>query len=62
MVGVTLSCHESDISCLMRMISLSDTQLQTVMAFAADILPEKRSLFLERLGAMLNTRGRRFRR
>jgi hypothetical protein len=40
------------------MISLSDVQLQTVMTAAADLDQEKRSLFLERLGAMLALRGR----
>jgi len=42
------------------MISLNDTQLQTVMRAAADLAPEKPSVFLERVGAMLNMRGRRF--
>jgi hypothetical protein len=40
------------------MLALSDAQLQTLMTFAADIPPEKRSLFLERVGAMLVLRGR----
>jgi hypothetical protein len=31
------------------MISLSDTQLQTVMMAAADLDPEKRPVFLERM-------------
>jgi hypothetical protein len=41
------------------MIALSDNQLQTVMTFAADIPPEKRSTFLEPVGAMLTMRGRK---
>jgi hypothetical protein len=40
------------------MIALSDNQLQTVMTFAA-IPPEKRSTFLEPVGAMLTMRGRK---
>jgi len=39
-------------------LALSDAQLKTVMAFAAGIPPEKRSLFLERFAAMLTLRGR----
>ena len=38
--------------------SLSDAQLKTVMTFAAAIPPEKRPMFLERVGAMLAFRGR----
>ena len=40
------------------MLALSDAQLQTLMTFAADIPQEKRSTFLERVGAMLAMRGR----
>jgi hypothetical protein len=40
------------------MISLSDSQLQTVIAAAAPLPPEKRDLYLQRLGAMLAMRGR----
>ena len=40
------------------MISLSDTQLKTVMAAASHIPHGKRSQFLERIGAMLALRGR----
>jgi hypothetical protein len=39
-------------------LALSDAQLKTVMLFAAAIPPEKRSMFLERIGAMLAARGR----
>jgi hypothetical protein len=38
-------------------LALSDSQLNTVMTDAADLPPEKRSLYLERIGAMLNARG-----
>ena len=37
---------------------LSDAQLESLMAIAADVMPEKRSMFLERVGAMLAFRGR----
>jgi len=40
------------------MVSLSDSQLRTLMTAAADMPPEKRSMFLERVGAMLALRGR----
>jgi len=40
------------------MLALSDSQLETLMTFAADIPPDKRSTFLERVGAMLAVRGR----
>jgi hypothetical protein len=40
------------------MVALSDSQLKTLMTFAADIPPDKRSTFLERVGAMLAMRGR----
>jgi hypothetical protein len=40
------------------MISLSDHQLETVMTAAGAIAPEKRSMFLERVAAMLAMRGR----
>jgi len=39
-------------------LALSDSQLNTVMMAAADLPPEKRSLYLERIGAMMNARGR----
>jgi hypothetical protein len=39
-------------------LGLSDTQLATLMTIAGDIPPEKRSMFLERVGAMLAFRGR----
>jgi hypothetical protein len=39
-------------------ISLSDSQLETVMQAARALEPERRSLFLERCGAMLKLRGR----
>jgi len=39
-------------------LALTDAQLKTVMEFAAAITPEKRSTFLERVGAMLVLRGR----
>lgn len=42
------------------MICLNDSQLQIVMATAADLPKEKRSLFLQRLSSMINIRGRRF--
>jgi len=37
---------------------LSDIQLNTVTTVAAGIIPEKRSMFLERVGALLAFRGR----
>ena len=39
-------------------LALTDSQLKTLMTFAADISPDKRSTFLERVGAMLAMRGR----
>ena len=39
-------------------LALSDSQLNTVMMATADLPPEKRSLYLERVGAMMNERGR----
>ena len=39
-------------------LGLSDTQLATLMTIAGDIAPEKRSMFLERVGAMLMFRRR----
>ena len=39
-------------------LALTDAQLKTVMTLAAEIVPEKRSAFLERVGAMLALRGR----
>jgi hypothetical protein len=38
------------------MVSLSDHQLQIIMATAADIDPERRDLYLQRVGAMLRMR------
>jgi hypothetical protein len=40
------------------MISLSDRQLQTIMVAAGSLEPDRRSIFLERAGAMLRLRGR----
>ena len=40
------------------MIALTDHQLATVMDAAATIAPERRDIFLERVGAMLKVRGR----
>jgi hypothetical protein len=42
------------------MLALSDEQLQTVMIAAGPLPPEKRSVFLERVGARLQLRGHRF--
>ena len=42
------------------MLALSDVQLVIVMDAAADLPPEKRSVFLERLVARLQQRGSRF--
>jgi hypothetical protein len=39
------------------MLSLSDSQLQTIMAAAGPLPPEKRGLFLERVAAWLRIRG-----
>jgi hypothetical protein len=40
-------------------LALSDAQLKIVMTIAADIpSPDKRSTYLERVSAMLTTRGR----
>jgi hypothetical protein len=39
-------------------LALSDAQLKTLMTLAAELVPEKRSAFLERVGAMLTVRGR----
>jgi hypothetical protein len=41
-----------------RMISLTDRQLQTVMLTAANVSPDRRGIFLERVGAMLRVRHR----
>jgi hypothetical protein len=35
------------------MVSLTDSQLRVVMDAAATVAPERRSVFLERCGAML---------
>jgi hypothetical protein len=40
------------------MVSLSDYQLKTVMQTAADIDPAKRDIFLQRLGTMVELKGR----
>ena len=40
------------------MLSLNDAQLRTLMSLAAELVPERRSEFLERVGAMLVLRGR----
>ena len=40
------------------MIALTDHQLAIVMDAAAALAPERRSMFLERVGAMLKVRGR----
>jgi hypothetical protein len=38
--------------------ALTDAQLKTLMKFAANIPQEKRGTYLERVNAMLGTRGR----
>jgi hypothetical protein len=40
------------------MISLTDNQLQILMTAAGRLDPDRRSIFLERCGAMLRMRGR----
>jgi hypothetical protein len=40
------------------MISLSDRQLDLVITAAAAVQPDRRGIFLERVGAMLTLRGR----
>ena len=40
------------------MVSLTDSQLKTVMDAAAALAPERRDIFLERCGAMLRMRRR----
>jgi hypothetical protein len=40
------------------MISLSDSQLDVVMTAATSIAPERRDIFLQRIGAMLKLRHR----
>jgi hypothetical protein len=40
------------------MLALNDAQLQILMAAAAAVLPDRRSLFLERVAAMLTLQGR----
>jgi hypothetical protein len=42
------------------MLALTDSQLDLVMTAAGGLTPEKRSLFLERVAARLELRGRRF--
>jgi hypothetical protein len=39
-------------------LSLSDAQLKTIMVAAGSLAPEKRGLFLERVAARLELRGR----
>jgi hypothetical protein len=39
-------------------LSLSDSQLSIVVQAASGIDPERRDLFLQRIGAMLKLRGR----
>ena len=41
-----------------RMVGLSDSQLKIVMTAANAVPVERRSVFLERVGAMLKPRGR----
>jgi hypothetical protein len=41
-------------------LSLSDAQLKTIMVAAGSLAPEKRGLFLERVAARLELRGRHF--
>ena len=40
------------------MIALTDPQLKIVMDAAIALAPERRDIFLQRVGAMLNMRGR----
>jgi hypothetical protein len=40
------------------MISLSDRQLSVVMAAARTLEPDRRDVFMQRVGAMLRLRGR----
>ena len=40
------------------MVSLTDSQLKTVMDVAASVSPDRRGVFLERVGAMLRMRHR----
>jgi hypothetical protein len=40
------------------MVSLSDSQLEIIMTAANAVPVERRSVFLERVGAMLKPRGR----
>ena len=40
------------------MISLTDQQLKNVMDAAARVAPDRRDVFLQRVGAMLTMRGR----
>jgi hypothetical protein len=41
------------------MIGLNDNQLRELIATAGNVPIEKRAMFLERVGAMVNLRGRR---
>jgi hypothetical protein len=41
-----------------RPLSLSDDQLSAIMLAARTIDPERRDIFLQRIGAMLKLRGR----
>jgi len=40
------------------MLNLSDNQLQTIMATAANIDPDRRDVYLQRIGMMLKLKGR----
>ena len=42
------------------MLALADHELQVVMTASSGLSPEKRSLFLERVGARLQLHGSRF--
>jgi hypothetical protein len=53
------ACAQSTVASIMRrMIPLTDRQLKTVMDTAANVSPDRRGVFLERVGAMLKVRGR----
>ena len=43
---------------LPRPLALTDEQLTTVMAAATCLAPERRDIYLQRIGAMLKLRGR----
>jgi hypothetical protein len=44
----------------LRVLSLNDSQLALVMTAAGGLAPEKRSVFLERIAALLQLHGSRF--